>query len=448
VQHIEQPYLMASALALIGHWCWRAAIGSLICLFLSVTGSFAAEPVATGARVSGDTSRTRFVADVTEAVSYSVYVLPDPFRVIIDLPNVKFNLPPGIGRKTQGLIAEYRYGSMEEGHARIVLDTSGPVLIEKSYIVKPTAGQPARVIVDLISTDRKTFEKTYASDEEKTKRPVADAEPQPFKELGTLPEPSAPAPRSKPITGLPKDSKQAEAPRESGRRRVVVIDPGHGGIDPGAISVRDEKIREKDVVLEFGLALRDALKATGKFDVVMTRDNDRFITLKDRVRIARQHQGDLFVAIHADTVRGQSARGATVYTLSEKASDAEAQALADKENRADIINGVDLGAESEEVNDILFDLVRRETKNHSLYFAKRTVAELKSVTQMTGRPARSAGFLVLRAPDVPSILLEIGYLSSKADVALLTSKKWQQKTVQALTRAVEKYFLTEIAQRR
>jgi N-acetylmuramoyl-L-alanine amidase len=439
---------MACAVALYKHWCWRAGIVSLI-LLVSVSGSFADEPKAIGTRVSGDTTRTRFVADLTAAVSYSVYVLPDPFRVIIDLPNVEFDLPPGIGRKTQGLIAEYRYGPMEEGRARIVLDTSGPVLIEKSYIVKPAGGQPARVIVDLIATDRKTFEQTYASDKERAKRPADEATDRNSEEISKSVKLESPLPRPKPGTEVPEESKRAEPPRNANGRRVIVIDPGHGGIDPGAISgPGKDKVKEKDVVLAFGVVLRDALLETGKFDVVMTRDDDRFITLKDRVRIARQHQGDLFIAIHADTVRGQSARGATVYTLSEKASDAEAQALADKENRADIINGVDLGAESEEVNDILFDLVRRETKNHSLYFAKKTVAELKSVTPMTGRPARSAGFLVLKAPDVPSVLLEIGYLSSKKDLALLTSKKWQQKTVRALTRAVENYFSTEIAQRR
>jgi N-acetylmuramoyl-L-alanine amidase len=440
---------MAHALARFGHWCWRGLAGFLVLVSLLASNAWAAEPVAVGARVSGDTTRTRFVADLTGAVSYSVYVLPDPFRVVIDLPDVKFNLPPGISRKTQGLIAEYRYGPIEKGRSRIVLDTSGPVLIEKSYIVKPAGGQPARIIVDLISTDRKTFEQTYASDEEKSKRPAGEAVPQTIGEAtGLARREDTPLPRAKPGTEAPPESKQAEAPRRASDRRVVVIDPGHGGIDPGAISSGKDRVKEKDVVLAFGLALRDALLETGKVDVVMTRDDDKFITLKDRVRIARKHQGDLFIAIHADTVRGQSARGATVYTLSEKASDAEAQALADKENRADIINGVDLGGESEEVNDILFDLVRRETKNHSLYFAKKTVAELKSVTQMTGRPARSASFLVLKAPDVPSVLLEIGYLSSKGDVALLTSKRWQQKTVQALARAVDRYFSTEIAQRR
>ena len=150
----------------------------------------------------------------------------------------------------------------------------------------------------------------------------------------------------------------------------------------------------------------------------MTRDDDRFVTLKERVRIARRAQADLFIAIHADKVRGPTARGATVYTLSEKASDAEAEALAQKENLADVIGGVDLGEEKEEITDILIDLTQRETKNHSMVFAKKAVRELKPVTLMTGRPMRSAGFVVLKAPDIPSVLLELGYLSSKADEKL------------------------------
>jgi N-acetylmuramoyl-L-alanine amidase len=177
----------------------------------------------------------------------------------------------------------------------------------------------------------------------------------------------------------------------------------------------------------------------------MTRDDDHFVSLLDRVRVAREHQADLFVAIHADTVRGQSARGATIYTLSDRASDAEAEALAQKENRADIIAGVNLTAENEEVADILIDLAQRESKYHSLAFARKAVGQLKPVTHMTGRPMRSAGFVVLKAPDVPSILLELGYLSSRSDAKLLTSAKWQSQVATALAKAIDSYFSTEVA---
>jgi N-acetylmuramoyl-L-alanine amidase len=269
--------------------------------------------------------------------------------------------------------------------------------------------------------------------------PFADARPE---------APKVPLPRPKPGSGegLQQAAPQpAPVDKPERTRRVIVIDPGHGGIDPGAIGVG--KTKEKDVVLAFAQAFRDQLRATGRYDVIMTRDDDRFVTLKERVKVARRTQADLFIAIHADKVRGPTARGATVYTLSEKASDAEAEALAQKENLADVIGGVDLGGSNEEVNDILIDLTQRETKNHSLFFAKRAVRQLKPVTLMTGRPMRSAGFVVLKAPDIPSVLLELGYLSSDADEKLLNSDAWRKEVGAALVTAIDGYMATEIAQR-
>ncbi len=377
----------------------------------------AADAVATGARVGGDDKRTRFVADLTKPVSYTVFVLPNPYRVIIDMPNVTFNLPPGTGQKTRGLIGEYRYGQVAAGRSRIVMDTAGPVLIEKSFIVEPQASQPARIVVDLVPISEEAFLKTYREEEEKA---VATAE-----------------------TPVPLPIPKAED--RNGTRKLIVIDPGHGGVDPGAVGVNGTK--EKDVVLGFALSLRDHLRKSGQYEVVMTRASDTFVSLRDRVRVARRKKADLFIAIHADTVKGPQARGATIYTLSEKASDAEAEALAHKENRADIIGGLDLGAESEEVTDILIDLVQRESKSHSMVFAKKAVIEMKTVTDFTGKPLRSAGFVVLKAPDVPSVLVELGYLSSRQDEAQLTAPKWRDKVASAMTRAIDKYFATELASR-
>ena len=201
------------------------------------------------------------------------------------------------------------------------------------------------------------------------------------------------------------------------------------------------------MVLAYGLKLRDILKATGDIDVIMTRTGDKFLTLKERVRIARENEADLFIAIHADTVRGPEARGATIYTLSDKASDAEAEALAHKENRADIIAGIDLDTENEEVTGILIDLVQRESKNHSLFFAKKAVSEMKGVTGFTGKPMRSAGFVVLKAPDVPSVLVELGYLSSKHDEKQLTSPEWRERVASRHGQGHRKYFAQQVAVR-
>ena len=393
-----------------------AALFLLAGFRLPVAGA-ADMPVATAARVAGDETRTRFVADLTVPVGYTVYVMANPYRVMIDLPQVSFSLPEGAGENTRGLVTRYRFGPVDDSHSRIVLDTDGPVLIDKAFLQKPKDGQPARIVVDIVRTTQETFDAQLAAESETD---TAEATPQ----------------------DTPPDDSKA-APATTRERKLVVIDPGHGGIDPGAIGVK--KTKEKDVVLAFGLKLKSFLEATGTIDVVMTRSDDRFLTLRERVKVARENQADLFIAIHADTVRGGDARGATIYTLSEKASDAEAEALAHKENRADIIAGVDLEAENQEVTDILIDLAQRESKTHSMVFAKKAVAEMAPVTAFTGKPMRSAGFMVLKAADVPSVLIELGFLSSRQDESQLTSPEWQKKVATAMGRAIEKYFATQLA---
>jgi N-acetylmuramoyl-L-alanine amidase len=423
--------------------CRVLAVLILFSCQLVISGgmAFAADVKATASRVVGDDNRTRFIADISKPVSYSVYVLPDPYRVIIDLPGVSFDLPPGVGKKVRGLVTEYRYGQIEDGKSRIVLDTKGPVLIEKSYLVEAKNGQPARIVVDLLQTSEVAFQKSFAKDNPDSliaeAPPVEEsaAEPAPIEEAAAAPEP-APEPTEPPAEPKAKDENH---------KLTIVLDPGHGGIDPGASS--PQKTKEKTVVLAFAHTLRKALESTGRYNVVMTRTDDTFISLKQRVKVARDNAADLFIAIHADTVRGPAARGATIYTLSDKASDHESEALAQKENDADKIAGIDLDSDNQEINDILMDLVQRESKNHAVFFSKKAVSELKSVTMLTGKPLRSAGFVVLKAPDIPSVLLELGYLSSAADEKLLTTVTWRQRVAEAMATAVDKYFATEIASR-
>lgn len=409
---------------------------------LAPSPAHAEEVTAIAARVAGDDGKTRFVADLTRPVSYSVYVLPNPYRVMIDLPGVAFDLGPGSTGSGLGLVSAYRFGPLGKDRSRIVIDTTGPVLIAKSFLVKPEDGQPARLVVDLVKTDEKTFRMAHEADT--AARPEATAEPEADDTVQTAT--AMPLPVPKPGTEAPPTAAERPAPaKRADGKRMIVIDPGHGGIDPGAIGIR--RTKEKDVVLAFSRALRDKLGQNKNYEVVLTRDDDTFLSLKQRVKVARQNQADLFIAVHADTVRGASVRGATLYTVSEKASDAEAEALAQKENRADIIGGMDLGTENEEVTDILIELAQRETKNHSIFFAKKAATQLQLVTHMTGKPTRSAGFVVLKAPDVPSVLLELGYLSNKADEALLVSPKWQAQVTEAMAKAIDTYFATEIAAR-
>ncbi len=373
-----------------------------------------AYPVATDTRVGGDDSQTRFVMDFSKKVDLRVFTLADPYRVVIDLPQVTFSLPPKTGATGRGLVKAFRFGLVMQGGSRIVMDVTKPVRIDKAFVVEAAAGQPARLVVDLASTDRDSFMKTLAAEGRPARTPTASGQ-------------------------------EREPAQKGDPRPIVVLDPGHGGIDNGAVAASG--VMEKDLVLEFSVQLRDALERTGKYRVVMTRTDDTFIPLVDRVRMARIRQAALFVSIHADAIKkGEGeAQGATVYTLSETASDADAGRLAESENRADVIAGIDMSHEPGDVADILIDLAQRETKAFSLHFAKTLVADMKKVAKMHKHPMKSAGFKVLKAPDVPSVLIELGYVSSKDDLKQLTSGAWQSKTAAAIGEAIDNFFTTRLA---
>ena len=443
------------------------AVLAVILIAVVPSTASATPPLAsiTEARVAGDDARTRFVADLDRPVSYSVYVIDEPYRVVVDLPDVRFAMPPEIGDQGRGLIIAYRFGQLAPGKSRIVMDTSGPVLIEKSFVLNPENGQPARIIIDIIKTDRRTFARVKATERPSRSAPdapVPDTLAELLKREGVsridevaekeeqlrVASSLIPKPRPKPSRTENGGGTSADQPglrKAQTVRPIVVLDPGHGGIDGGTVSKRGTK--EKEVVLAFARELRKQLIATDRFDVYMTRNGDRFISLAKRVKFARARKADLFIAIHADNLRRRRVRGATVYTLSERASDAEAAALAEKENSADFIGGVDLGEDAGEVADILLDLALRETKNHSIYFARRLVKNLKPVTPLNRRPMRSAGFKVLRAPDIPSVLLELGYLSNRYDERNLISSRWRRKAAVAVTAAIEGFFSPEVAAR-
>lgn len=382
--------------------------------------------VANSARLGGDKLRTRFVADLSKKVPYRVFMLADPYRVIVDLPDVRFQMPSGLGDKGRGLVSAYRFGLFAPGKSRIVIDVSGPFLIEKSFVLGSQKGQPARFVIDLVPTDKQTF----LAAQRKSRKKMLEAE----------------AKRQARDKKKGKSGLGTVARSGKGGKPVIVIDPGHGGIDGGAKSRKGTK--EKDIVLAFSKLLRNRLNASGKFRVYMTRSIDTFIPLAERVKIARRKGASLLISIHADSLprrKAKGVRGATVYTLSEEASDDEAKLLAAKENRSDILAGVDLPEKSGAVTSILIDLAQRETKNHSIGFAGTVLANLKGAGRLNKKPHRFANLRVLRAPDVPSILLELGYLSSKEDEKLLKSKKWQGKVADALVKSVKKYFAKRVA---
>ncbi len=368
-------------------------------------------PVATDARIGGDENQTRFIIDLNQKIELHAFTLADPYRVVVDLPQVTFQLPPKVGEKGRGLVKAFRFGLVMAGGSRIVIDLAKPARLDKAFVLEPGQGQPGRLVLDLVATDRESFMRDLKK-ENRAARPAS------------------------PAAGTISPSPQASADP----RPIVVVDPGHGGIDSGAETAAGDT--EKSIVLDFGLLLRDQLEKTGKYRVVMTRTDDTFIPLDDRVRIARERGGALFVSIHCDSIRRAEgdAQGATVYTLSERASDSEAARLADAENKADVIAGLDLRAEPNDVANILIDLAQRETKSLSTRFARNLVGELKSAIRLHREPVKSAGFKVLKSPDVPSVLLELGYISNKDDLKLLKSEAWRAKTVDSVVKSIDGFF--------
>ncbi len=385
----------------------------------AATSSF---PVASDARLAGDAKLTRFVLDLDKPIQFRAFTLADPYRVVVDIPQINFRLPAGTGANGRGLIKAFRYGLVMPGGSRIVMDLAGPARITHSSVLDAANGQPARLVLELEEVDQATFmQAVSAQGSPEAKAAAADASS------------TAAAPETVPATKPAEDS-----------RPVVVIDPGHGGIDNGTQSGAEA---EKNLVLAFGLALRDRLERSGKYRVVMTRTDDTFIPLNDRVKIARAQSAALFVSIHADALpKGEGdAQGATIYTVSDKATDAEAEHLAEAENRADAIGGVNLTDEPSEVADILIDLAQRETRTFSNRFARLLMGDMKTVTRMHKRPLKSAGFRVLKAPDVPSVLVELGYVSNKGDLEHLVSESWRNRTAGAMAEAIDTFLAKRLA---
>jgi N-acetylmuramoyl-L-alanine amidase len=370
-------------------------------------------PVATDVRLGGDEAATRFVMDLSRKIELHAFALADPYRVVLDIPQVTFQLPPKAGESGRGLIKAFRFGLMMPGGSRLVLDLTKPARIDKAFVVDATTDAPARLVLDLAPTDRESFLRKIALDN-----------------------------RTAALEAPPRDEPQADS---TDKRPLVVLDPGHGGIDTGTKGPNGEM--EKNIVLDFALRLRQRIEKAGKYRVLLTRTDDTFIPLGERVHMARKAGAALFVSIHADSLpkKEGDAEGATVYTLSETATDSEAARLAEQENRADVIAGVDLKDEPDDVAGILLDLAQRETKTFSVQFAHRLVSELKDATRLHKNPLKSAGFKVLRAPDVPSVLVELGYVSNKEDLRSLLSDTWRDRTAASVAQAIDMYFATHVA---
>lgn len=371
----------------------------------------AAPPVVSDVRVGQNGKHTRFVLNLSEKVDFEIFTLADPYRIVIDFPEVAWRLDPAASQASAGLVKGFRFGLFKPGRSRMVIDLAAPATIQNKFLLPPEGQRRYRLVLDLNQIGRSQYLTTSGW--------PADTE------------------SASPVDSAPEVEVAARAPTA---KRVVVIDPGHGGVDPGATGI--DGTHEKDLVLALGKSLRDALERTGKYVVVMSRDSDIFLSLKARVAVGRRARADLFISLHADSAPGSLVRGASVYTLSERASDKEAEALAKSENQSDIIAGVDLTNEADVVTSILIDLAQRETKNSAVKFAQVLVPELQRAGEVTQKSHRFAGFVVLKAPDVPSVLVEVGYLSSREDESVMNTNRWRKRMADSIARAVDRYFRT------
>jgi len=360
-------------------------------------------PVATDARLETQGDAVRLTMALSRPVAASAILMAGPDRAIVELPSINFQVEPKQGRKAAGFVTGFRYGLFTADRARIILDLAQPAEIAEVKVT-PVRGGLAELTVVMKRTSREAFAALAREAASRAQLPAIPIERKP----------------------------------QGDSRRVVVIDPGHGGIDPGT---QVAAIAEKAVVLAFGLRLKQQLEAQGRYRVIMTRSDDTFISLNDRVRIARGVEANLFISIHADSLtQAQDVRGATIYTGSERASDAEAARLAAKENQADAVAGLESSEDVQDVAGILMDLAKRETRSFSTIFARNLVEKLGGSVKMHKVPLRSAGFRVLTAPDVPSVLIELGYMSSPKDAELLNSEGWRVQAATAVQQAVDQYF--------
>lgn len=378
---------------------------------LVMSGSASAKPEVEDARIGLHPDKTRFVLELSERPQYRIFTLDDPYRLVIDLPELDWPDREETTPQAAGLVSALRYGLFTPGTSRVVLDLSEPAEIAEILTLPPRDGRQHRLVVDMAEIDRDTFRQRAERKVHRSKEG--------FRETSV----SMPTPPRKPT----RDP-----------RPTVVVDAGHGGVDPGAIGVSGTQ--EKDIALEYARALRDRLEASGRYQVVMTRDDDRFIPLRGRVDIAEKSDGDLFISLHANTNPSSRVKGASVYTLSENASDAEAAALAAKENRSDIIAGVDLSTENPDVSQILISLARRDAMNSSKSFANLTVEEVGKRVALLRNTHRYAGFAVLKSASVPSVLFEIGYMSHPSEEQQLQSAAHRKKLIEGLFQAIERHF--------
>jgi N-acetylmuramoyl-L-alanine amidase len=470
---------------------WLTGLVWILCLILGAGVRPAEATQATAIALSEQAGVTKVVIELSDKVEYRTFPLADPMRMVVDLSPVIWRFPTAGG--ALGVISGFRYGRFDANTSRLVFDLAAPARVRQSYYQNAAGQRGQRLVFEFETISREAFAAeirpwtpftavvpaaappvTAAPAPLRPPAPTAapaptvlppilpqgsanpapspvpppSAPPQvastplppPPPSVSAQPAPTPPPPQvaAMPPVATPRPT-PAPSPRKGDVKKVIALDPGHGGVDPGAVGATGT--HEKDVTLAVAREVRRQLEATGRYRVIMTRDDDSFLRLRDRVAKARLGNADLFLSLHADSMGRGDMRGASIHTLSETASDAEAAALAARENRADVIAGVDLSGENKDVASILIDLAQRETMNRSATFAGILVTELgREIQLLPTNPHRFAGFAVLKAPDIPSVLIELGYLSNRQDEMLLNRPHHRAKVASAVVKAVNAFF--------
>ena len=397
-----------------------------------------ARPTVTGARVGQYEDATRFVLDLSENVAFRIYTLADPYRLVVDLLGAGWALDDKQLILNRGLVGALRYGQFQTETARIVVDLRAPATVNQAFILAPGKSAYYRLVIDLGQVAGSAFRPSTLSSVEAIE--PAAARNQPLRQSGTEPTTETTYETASVASTIPPPPppRPRQLVRATSKPLLIFIDPGHGGADPGAVS--GNGIYEKDVTLAAANALEIMLIELG-YDVVLSRRLDKYLTLSARAEKAQGLNADLFISLHADKHENRKIRGASVYTLSEKASDAETEALAARENEADSLFDVSNSEEyAEDVRKILISLVQRSTMTCSAKFAGELIPQLKKSTKLLGRTHRFAGFRVLKAPNVPSVLVEMGYMSNGKDRKMLLSVAGRYALMRRVAEAIEGFF--------
>ncbi len=395
--------------------------------------------------------KTRLVIELSGQSDYRTFMIPadsgKPYRLVIDMPD--FNWQAGaIPRPAKTSVLDVRSGTLKPGIKRIVVDLSQPAQVISSFLLPKASGKPDRLVIDFKNVSSAQFNQNERKIFGNLKEDGADLNlliaKQTAEDINTgqsgIADNGIIIPAKKPR--LPEAIQAADTPSKPTtplRKPLIVIDAGHGGADPGALGT--DRLKEKNITLAAAKELKRQLEATGRYRVSLTRDTDIYLKLYRRVSIAREKGADLFISLHADSIDKPNVSGASIYTLSNKASDAQTAKLAARENQVDLIAGVDLSHEDKDVANILIDLAMRDTMNQSKFFANTVVAKLNAHgIRILEKPHRYAGFAVLKAPDIPSVLIEMGFMSNSKEARMLSTSEYQRKMAAALIKSIDAYF--------